>query len=79
MERRLVARSKILYSAALGAMGFSFFRLVLVASFTGSQVWFAVWEETTELLFIGLVGGVLMVFARGLLAQAPSNRSEVWP
>ena len=41
------------------------------------QVWFVVWEETTELMYVGLVGGVLMVFARGLLAQAPPNMSEV--
>jgi rhodanese-related sulfurtransferase len=76
-ERRSVTRSKILYSAALGAIGFSLFRLLLVASFLDDQVWFVVWEETTELMYVGLVGGVLMVFARGLLAQATPNRSEV--
>jgi hypothetical protein len=77
LERRSVARSKILYSAALGAMGFSLLRLLMVASFADNQVWFVVWEETTELVFVGLVGGVLMVFARGLLAQLPPDKGEV--
>jgi len=77
LERRSVTRSKILYSAALGAMGFSLFRLLLVASFVDDQVWFVVWEETTEVMFVGLVGGVLMIFAHGLLAQGPPNESVV--
>jgi hypothetical protein len=77
LERRSVARSKILYSAALGAIGFSLFRLAMVASFIDNQVWFVVWEETTELVFIGLVGGVLLVFARGLLARVPPDEGEV--
>jgi hypothetical protein len=77
LERRSVTRAKILYSAALGAIGFSLFRLLLVASFIDDQVWFVVWEETSELVFVGLVGGVLMVFARGLLAQVPPDKREV--
>jgi aminoglycoside phosphotransferase (APT) family kinase protein len=47
-------------------IAFSMFRLVLVASFVDNQVWFAFWEETTELLFVGLVGAVLLLFQRGL-------------
>ena len=65
-ERHPVPLSKILFSAAAGAIGFSLFRLVLVASFIDNQVWFAAWEEITELLFVGIVAGILFVFARGL-------------
>jgi hypothetical protein len=68
-ERRSISRSKILFAAALGAMGFSFFRLVLVAAFVDNQVWFAAWEETTELLFVGVIAGVLILFARGLAVE----------
>jgi hypothetical protein len=77
VERRSVTTSKILYSAALGALGFSFFRLVLVASFINNQVWFVLWEETTELMYVGLVAGVLLIFTRGLLSPAQPNKSEV--
>ena len=70
-EQHPVPLSKILFSAAVGAMGFSFFRLVLVSAFVDNQVWFAAWEETTELLYIGVVGGVLIVFGRGLLGPQP--------
>ncbi|MFI5380124.1 MAG: hypothetical protein ACHRHE_12565 [Tepidisphaerales bacterium] len=70
VELRPVPISKILFSAAAGAMGFSLFRLIVVAPFAEDQVWFAAWEETTELLYVALVGGVLLVFARGLLGTA---------
>ncbi len=61
-ERRDITISKLLFSAAAGALGFSLLRLFLVASFINNQVWFALWEELTELLYIGLVAGVLLVF-----------------
>jgi hypothetical protein len=65
-EHRTVPVSKILFSAAVGAAGFSYFRLFLVASFIDSQVWFAAWEETTELLFVGVIAGTLLIFGRSL-------------
>jgi rhodanese-related sulfurtransferase len=76
VERRPVVYSKILFSAALGAMGFSLLRLVLVAPFSDNQVWFAFWEETTELLYVGLAGAVLLFFQRGLLARQPPGQGE---
>lgn len=76
-ERRTMPISKILFSAAVGAIGFSYFRLFLVASFVDSQVWFAAWEEMTELLFIAIIGGTLLVFSRslGLSAAAAEDAS----
>lgn len=66
-DRRQFAVSRVLFAAAAGALGFSLLRLTLVAAFVDDQVWFAFWEETTELIYIGLVAAVLLVFSRGLL------------
>jgi rhodanese-related sulfurtransferase len=65
-ERRTMTVSKLLFSSALGAIGFSYFRLFLSASFIDAQVWFAFWEEMTELIFIAIIGGTLLVFSRNL-------------
>jgi len=66
LEPRSLERSKLLFAAALGAMGFSFMRLMLVATFIDNQVWFGAWEELTELLLVGAIGVVLWLFHRGL-------------
>ena len=60
-------------------MGFSWFRLILVASFMDNQVWFVAWEETTELLFVGLVYAVLTLFGRGLLTKETLVKGEACP
>jgi hypothetical protein len=64
VERRTVKLSKVLFAAATGAMAFSYFRLLIVAAFIDRQVWFAVWEETSELIYILLAGSVLFLFPR---------------
>ncbi len=61
-ERRTGPISRVLVSAAFGAIAFSYFRLILVAVFSEVQVWFAVWEEVSELVFVGLVGVVVLSF-----------------
>jgi rhodanese-related sulfurtransferase len=71
-ERREFPVSKLLFSAAAGALGFSFLRLLIVASFIDNQVYFALWEELTELLFVGTVAAILTVFRRSLLSTEPS-------
>jgi rhodanese-related sulfurtransferase len=63
-ERRRVQLSKVLVSAALGAMTFSFFRMLLVGVFIERQVWFAAWEETSELIYVLLAGSILIWFPR---------------
>lgn len=70
LERRPVPVAKRLLSAAVGAMSFSFLRLLLLAAFADDQVWFGAWEETTELLYVGLVASTLLAFERGLLQGA---------
>ncbi len=64
VEQRPFPVSKILFSAAAGAMGFSLFRLMVVAPFANDQVWFVAWEETTELLYVAVIAGVLLIFPR---------------
>jgi rhodanese-related sulfurtransferase len=64
LERRNVQLSKVLFSAAIGAMTFSYFRLLLVAAFIERQVWFAAWEETSELIFILLACSPLFLFPK---------------
>jgi rhodanese-related sulfurtransferase len=76
LERRSVAYSKILFAAAMGAMGFSLLRLFIVAPYIENQVWFAFWEETTELVYIGAVGAALLVFKRGLLGKPSKETAD---
>ena len=65
--------AKVLLSAAIGAIAFSWFRLILVASFVDNQVWFASWEEVLELISIAMVGSTLFVFRRRLLNAAEAS------
>jgi len=65
--------AKVLLCAALGAMGFTWFRLLLVATFVDNQVWFSSWEELTELIFVAAAGGVLIIFRRRLLSAAEAR------
>ena len=60
---------KILFSAGMGALGFSLMRLFLYAPYSQNQVWFAFWEEITELMFVVGVGITLWIFRRGLLLE----------
>ena len=69
VERRYIPISKVLFAAASGAMAFSYFRLVLVAVFAQNQVWFAAWEETSELIFVAMACGLLWLFRRGLFVS----------
>jgi rhodanese-related sulfurtransferase len=69
-ERHPLPISKFLFAAALGAIGFSFFRLLLLAPFADNQVWFVFWEEITELLYVLAVGVALILFRRSLLDKS---------
>jgi len=65
------ALTKILFSAGLGALGFSLFRVVLASMFRDNLVWFEFWEEATELMFITFTGFVLWQFRNTLLKETP--------
>jgi rhodanese-related sulfurtransferase len=64
--------SKVFFSAGSGALGFAFFRLLLLHSYRDDLVWFAAWEELTELLFVVSAGLlVLWFFRHGLFRRRP--------
>jgi hypothetical protein len=77
VERRPVPVSKALFAAAIGAIGYSYFRFILVAAFIDNQVWLAAWEETTELLFVTLAGGVLLIFRQALFLDRSATETAV--
>jgi rhodanese-related sulfurtransferase len=59
-----------LFSAGTGLLGFSFFRLILLAVFRDDLLWFVFWEETTELLYIIGTGISLWLFRKKLFNRA---------
>ena len=69
-----VAWSKVLFAAGCGALGFAFFRLILLQVFRDHLVWFSTWEELTELLFIASAGVVLWIFRLGMFSLVDSWR-----
>jgi rhodanese-related sulfurtransferase len=68
--------SKVFFAAGAGAIGFSFFRLVMFHAYRDNLVWYAAWEEITELLFIVGVGIVLWIFRHGLVTELLSVLPE---
>ena len=64
-----VPLAKMLFASALGPLGFGFMRLFLSAAFSGNLLWYVVWEELTELLFIVAVGFVLWIFRYSLFGK----------
>ena len=64
-----VSWSKVFFAAGIGAIGFSFFRLMLFQVYRDNLVWFGAWEETTELLFVLGVGVILWIFRNSLLPE----------
>ena len=84
-RRDPVLWSKVFLAAGVGALGFSFLRLVILQVYRDNLAWFTFWEEVTELLFVAGSGLVLWFFREGLFgerrtpaqrtAQAPEGRS----
>ncbi len=68
-RRDPVAWSKVFFAAGVGALGFSFFRLVFVQVYRDDLAWFTFWEETTEAIFLLGVGLLLWLFRHGLFAE----------
>ncbi|MHC4617881.1 MAG: rhodanese-like domain-containing protein [Planctomycetota bacterium] len=62
--------AKIFFAAGVGPLGFGMFRSILTAMYSQDLVWFAFWEESTELLFIMGVCFLLWIF-RHQLFQKP--------
>jgi len=75
-ERHPMPLAKMFFAIAIGALGFTYFRLMLLAPFSDNQVWFVFWEEITELLYIAGVFIVLLIFREALFAKKPEARSQ---
>lgn len=71
--------SKVLFAAGIGALGFSFFRLVFFYAYRDNLVWFGVWEEVTELLFMLGASLVLWSFRPGLFGEESFARATKRP
>lgn len=65
--------SKLFFAAGSGALGFALFRLILLQVYRDNQVWYAGWEEFTELLFVLSLGLVLWIFRQGLFFERPAT------
>jgi preprotein translocase subunit SecE len=63
--------TKIFFSASIGALGFSLFRITLGSIFADDLVWFEFWEEATELMLISSIGFILWQFRTTLLEETP--------
>jgi len=64
--------AKIFFAAGMGPLGFGLMRSTLTALYDDNIVWFAFWEETTELMFIVGVCFVLWIFRKSLFRVVTS-------
>jgi hypothetical protein len=61
--------SKLLFSAAIGVMGFSIFRFIVFQGFRTRLVWMDFWEEITEYIYIAAVVAILWYFRRSFFKR----------
>lgn len=64
--------AKVLFAGGMGYLGFSFLRMIFLAAYRDNLVWFAFWEEITELAFVLAAGAMLWIFRQGLFAAKPT-------
>ena len=67
----------VLSTAGLGALAFSFFRLLLGMVYENNLIWSTFWEELTELVFITSIWTFLLLFRNSLLMEETSTFP--WP
>ena len=65
--------AKVFFAAGIGPLGFGMFRSILTTMYCNNLVWFAFWEESTELIFIVGVCFILGIFRKGLFEKADSQ------
>jgi rhodanese-related sulfurtransferase len=68
-KKNAIEWSKLIFAAGVGALGFCFFRLILVQIFHDHLSWFEAWEEITEFLFIISLSVILWLFRQGLFRK----------
>jgi phage shock protein E len=64
---------KIIFASAMGFMGFGLFRTILLGLYNQNMLWFIIWEEVTEFLFILGVCIILWIFRKGLFHTGRPN------
>ena len=74
-EKRSIDHAKVIFAAGIASMGFGFLRMILIGSYSENLLWFAFWEEATELIFIAGVCYILWLFRKGLFGK--STETEV--
>ena len=74
-ERHPLPNTRLLVAGGVGAMGFSFFRWMLLSAFAQDQIWFVVWEELTELAAILALLALLHTF-KLRISSRPNPASE---
>ncbi len=67
--------SKLLFAAAIGVMGFSFFRFIVFQGFRTRLVWMDFWEEITEFIYIAAVVAILWYFRRSFFKRQATSES----
>ena len=68
-----LAPSKVFFAAGLGPLGFGLLRFVLFRAYQHDLVWFALWEEMTEFLFVIGAAFVVWAFRTRLAAEAAKD------
>ena len=63
------AAAHLFLAAGGGALLFGFFRLMLGMVFEHTLVWADFWEETTELMFVAGIAGVVWIYREALLEK----------
>ncbi len=61
--------ARIFFAAGAAALTFGFLRMILLGSYSENLLWFAFWEEATELIFIAGVCYILWLFRKGLFPK----------
>lgn len=62
--------AKICVSAGWGFLGFSYFRLILLNTYSDTLAWFIVWEEITEWLFVLCAAVIFWLFRKSLFQDS---------
>jgi thiosulfate sulfurtransferase len=69
LNRNNLLPAKIFFAGGMGFLGFSFLRLMFFQFYRDNLVWFAFWEEATELILIAAIACVILIFRKALLPQ----------
>ena len=59
----------VLFTAGLGALTFSFFRLLLGMVYENNLIWSTFWEELTELVFVITAWALVLLFRHTVLTE----------